>query len=162
MPKVLSILGKAVLLMQIAALSLIQGYVLKPCAGLQISNRIEGITSVLQHRCGCQPEKVASHTCCCYSGNCRIATGHKPIAADHRNGRKPSPSYISPLSCGCTEVSYGLTSENFKFIGAACKLSLYSNVRLFSPSQAVNPENLVFAPPVPPPEIALFAPSAVI
>jgi hypothetical protein len=160
MSKVLSILEKGILLMQIAALSLMQGYVLKPFSGLQISNRVEEGTRVLQHQCGCRPEKVASHACCCYTGNCRTSPGSKATAINHPNARKPSANYTSPPSCGCTEDSYGMTLGKFEFIRTSFRLFRGDHVVLFSPSKQVDCETLAVPPPVPPPETLLLVPIA--
>jgi hypothetical protein len=154
MAKVLSFIGKAILLMQITALSLMQGFVLEPFAPLRISNRTEGVTRIHYHRCGCSPDKIASHTCCCYSGNC-YSSLKKIGSTCHYNNDKPSPIYISILSYGCTEEVYDIYVGKFEIIGTSFTLYLYNHFTRFSQFKPVNPKNLLFRPPIPPPEIYL-------
>jgi hypothetical protein len=55
------------------------------------------------------------------------------------------------------EESYGLSSGKLEFIGTSFMLALDHYVTLCSVATRVNPEKLLFRPPVPPPEIALSA-----
>jgi hypothetical protein len=154
MSKVLSILGKALSLVQIIVFSLTQGYVLAPSSSLGIFNRGEEMKRVYYHRCGCPPEKVASHTCCCYTGKC-CSSPKKPAATCHTGNKEPSLTYLSLSSCGCMEESFGISSGKFDFIGASFTMSPDRQVTLFALTKRVNPEKLLYTPPNPPPEITL-------
>jgi hypothetical protein len=55
------------------------------------------------------------------------------------------------------EKSYGLSSGKFEFIGTSFMLALDHYVTLCLLAKRLNPEKLLFRPPVPPPEITLSA-----
>lgn len=154
MSKVLSFLGKALILMQIMGLSLMQSYVPAPSSNLGILNRTKEVKRVYYHRCGCPPEKVASHTCCCFTGKF-CCSPQKPAATSHSRKDRSSQNYLSLSFCGCMDESYDISSGKFEFIGASFILFRGLQVSVFSPATRVNPDKLLFRPPVPPPEIAL-------
>jgi hypothetical protein len=153
MAKALTFLGKVLWLFQLVALSLMQGYALEPASPLGISSQSEYVKRVTYHRCGCPPEKVASHTCCCYTGKCTKPSGKTAAATCHPDHGGPTTSGLSLYACGCMEESFFLSAERYKFIGAFFIIYLSDRIIYFSPSLLGKPENPIFKPSIPPPQL---------
>lgn len=150
-----SILGKVILLMQITAWLLIQGYALPALSAGVTSYRAVGV-KIIHHRCGCAPEKVASKTCCCYTGKCS-SPANNPAATCCSSHRKPATSQTLLIAGACLEEEYGTSLGKCDFLGASSLLGLGNQMTRFSQLGRIIPKYLLFGPPVPPPEMALSA-----
>jgi len=153
MAKVLTFFGKVLWLLQLVALSLMQGYALEHASPLGISGQSECVKRVTYHRCGCPPEKVAAHTCCCYTGKCTKPSRKTACASCRPDHGAPTTSGSSLYASGCMEESFFLSAERYKFIGAFFIIYLSDRIIFFSPSPVGKPENPTFKPSIPPPQL---------
>jgi len=154
-----SILGKAVLLLQITALLLIQTYTFAPFSTASIPSEAEDEGSISHRRCGCPPERILSRTCCCFlaNGSC---SRNKNSAKELRRGKDNATIYLCAAPCGWPANLNINSAVNFEFLGAYFTFAPIIRSAIVAQGIQETLGGQFSRPQVPPPEIS--APVAVI
>lgn len=143
--------------LQVVALLLLQWYAIIPHLGrIQVRTACSG-----DHRlCGCAPERVAAHACCCFqrAPSCCDPKGghHDAHAAQHEEDA--STSFLSSAPCGDPVKFVSASLDKLKFMGCASLPLIPANCSSefpFPPSERSS--SRFREPPVPPPRIVVSA-----
>ena len=147
--------GKAVLLLQIAALVLIQMYASAPLPPPWTNGHPRHHEEASHHQCGCPKEKVASHTCCCalYKRSCCARSGHGTASASGPGQKDGDTVRIHATTCGLSEELDFDSSGRSKFMGASFAFGVPAPSVLLTETTQKQPSDHFLKPPVPPPEM---------
>src|SRR6266567_4522263 len=157
---------KSGVFLQIAALLLLQLYILLPSLARAVTPHDTSHCFHDHRLCGCSPERIANHTCCCCSQHepaeqaepaCCAGKHHahdEKIAARH--DKTPAQRYVCALPCGGHPQFITASLDKIKFIRFAASVvtPAVANASYPPPPRTIF-ESRSSEPPVPPPEIPL-------
>lgn len=148
---------------QLLAIMLLQGPMILPLVGKGFSFQHRGAVSSHDHQlCGCSPERIANHTCCCSkpAGLSRMAVdpgeeeGAKASCGDHEH--RPKIHYsLKMMPCGATSplfMSYVQDCMYLQYLGAI-ETPAYASILSFECPGSLRVRYC--DPPDPPPKIIL-------
>lgn len=137
--------------LQVVAILLLQWYSIAP----HVSRKHAQIQCSGDHRpCGCSPEKIVAHSCCCNQ--------YKPLCheEDHLAKREGNPSapYFSIAPCGGSPKFVTISPDKLKFMPSDILPVLPSACLSRFPSTILEtPPSRIGDPPEPPPKLLLFS-----
>jgi len=121
-------IGKLGAILQLATMLLVQFAVVAPglARAVALQNPVEH-RHEMQTPCGCSPEKVASHRCCCQNASAHLAPAAETrsccgksstLEKDRHTAPRPERSTpaFSSIPCGCDPNLSPATTENLKFL----------------------------------------------
>ncbi len=158
----LPIWKKSGVLLQIAALLLLQLYIFLPSLAKAVTPHGTTAHCFHDHRlCGCSPERIANHTCCCCSHH---EPAEPPCCAKKHHDEKPAarpvdaPSQrrISAAPCGSHPQFITASLDKIKFVRCASSAVMPDVLPSTYPLQSRGIfQRRSSEPPEPPPKILL-------
>jgi len=140
---------------QVVAVLLLQWYAIAPHVRRSHVHQCRGDHS----QCGCSPERIAAHTCCCYQRKALYSD-----MRDHRNkshcakrGGNSSMAYIGIAPCGGNPKFITVSLDRLEFMRSEAQTALPAGCSFGRPSflrETVN--SRIMEPPDPPPPKALL------
>jgi hypothetical protein len=143
-------------MLQVVAILLLQWYPLAP----HLSRQHGHLQCRGDHRlCGCSPERVAAHTCCCNQRKpacCDKKGPHEEDQLAGRDGKTASP-YFSTAPCGGSPKFVTASLDKLKFVRADVLSAITAHYSPQFPSPlGETAASRITEPPEPPPKLIAF------
>lgn len=115
---------KIALAVQIAAMLLVQFYSLVPSLSLaffsqEAGHKRSGLCRGNHVECGCAPERIASHTCCCYRQKqscCDLSNQRDAQKAGQQNSDTSALPRLCTAPCGSSANFITASVQQLKFV----------------------------------------------
>ena len=146
---------------QLLAIMLLQAPIFLPVLAKVFSSHSRGSVCFHDHRlCGCSPDRIANHTCCCF----RSAKAARLVAASgehenhdfschHHGKRATTRHFLTMMPCGAASPLFESSVQDYLFVHYAGEMSLPvpSDIPIFE--YPGDPLQGHFDPPDPPPKL---------